>query len=344
LCNFRIFEEATFSFSPTANCIIGENARGKTTILEAIYLLATGRSFRTNQITDLIQRGKEYFRIVARFSKHGVEHILKLYVDREKKQIFYNRSQYSTLISLLGILHSAAAIPEDIDLIKGPPILRRQYLDLLIATADPFYVHHLHRFHRALKHRNVLLRRKEMSASESFEMEMARSSRYIMGKRKEVICDLSGMAEAYYQSISKKEERFQIHLRSHCFALEDNEEAYKNFYKENRKRDLDYGYTYAGPHKDDLILSLAGEDARSFGSEGEMRLLALCLRLSEWKRLYAVTGIKPLFLIDEVGLGFDENKKKKLSHTFEQLGQFHVTTTDEEYPEMNRDAYVIALG
>ena len=161
LQNFRNYEKAHVVFSPGINLIYGPNAHGKTNLLEALYFLITGRSFRTQSLRDLIYFGADFFRLKAFFIKNGVSQTLEVYFDGEKKKLLWNQTPLTSLSALYGILQGVLIAPEDLQILKGSPSLRRRFLDVQIAQVSPLYLHHLSRYQKAMKHRNTLLRRKQ---------------------------------------------------------------------------------------------------------------------------------------------------------------------------------------
>src|ERR1700722_9327244 len=163
LRNFRNYDEAHFDFSPQVNRICGPNAVGKTSLLEAIYFLMAGCSCRNASTFELIKHGADFFHIQACLVKHGVEQWLKIFFSRHKKKILYNETPLPSLSCLLGILKGCVLSPDDADLVKGPPLLRRQFLDMQIAQCDPLYVHYLTRYNQAIQQRNCLLKQKNLS-------------------------------------------------------------------------------------------------------------------------------------------------------------------------------------
>ena len=163
LRQFRRYEEVHFQFNPTINSIVGPNAHGKTTILEAIQFLMSGRSFRTQQPSDLIRHEQNYFYIEADFIKQGIQQTLKISYDGKERKIVHNSTVCQSSTNLLGLLQGVVVIPDSASLVKGSPLLRRHFLDLQIAQVDPLYVHHLTRYARAMRQRNVLLKRKDLA-------------------------------------------------------------------------------------------------------------------------------------------------------------------------------------
>lgn len=179
LHHFRSYERKEFSFQPGINVIRGDNARGKTNLLEAVYLLSTGRSFRTVQLTDLIRHGEPFFYLEADFSTGPVTQHLKVSFDGQVKRVEHDGATYSQFTPLLGLFPTVLHVPEDIELITGSPTQRRRFLDLHIAQTDPLYIFHLARYFKAMRQRNVLLRQHKEATIESWEQILVVSGQYL---------------------------------------------------------------------------------------------------------------------------------------------------------------------
>lgn len=324
LRHFRNYEEAHITFSPQLNYIYGENGQGKTNLLEAIYLLITGRSFRTHHLTDLIYFGTSNFYLEVHFEKNGVEQILKFSFDGKSRVIFHNATPVPSLSTLLGLLNGVIISPEDYLLIKGGPTARRQFLDLQIACETPLYLHHLSRYVRAMKQRNTLLRRRKLETIAIWEEQMAESAAYLTLKRHATIQEL------------EKEDVMKNHIDPLSLVyqttapLKKQTEEIKTYflkqYEKGRPREVEQGNTLTGPHRDDLLIRVDGKEARFFASEGQTRSCVTALRLAQWSRLKKMTGEIPLLCIDDVGISLDKERENQLYNQLESLGQVFITS------------------
>lgn len=334
LHNFRVYQEARFEFSPHMNSIRGLNARGKTSLLEAIYFLITGHSFRTTQTKELIRHGADYFYLEAHFFKHGIEQKLKIYYSSKEKRVTYNSTVYSSLNHLLGILQGVVIHPDDALIVKGAPTVRRHLFDTQLAQIDPLYVHHLTRYERAMRQRNHLLRAKSTAAIDSWEYEMAHAAAYIVQQRAHLTAALCLKGQGHYQKISGDAEKMSLNYKANgmgehsLLEIPFLRDLYKHQYFRHRFREMDFGSTLTGPHKDDLVIALSNNEARAFASEGQQRSCVLALRLAEWERMSEQSEQKPLMLIDDFGIGLDSMRRKHLLHHFTAFKQVFVTTTE----------------
>lgn len=337
LKNFRVYKEELFTFTPQINVIYGGNAAGKTSLLEAIYYLIAGRSFRTEKSQDLIASGENYFYIEAQFEKHGVSQTLKVSYDQKMRKIIYNSTKLQSATNLLGILQGVLLTPDDIDLVKGSPAIRRHFFDLQIAQVDPLYIHYLTRYAHAMKQRNCLLRTKQMASIEIFELEMAKAAAYIILQRHILVKELEILSASLHENLSGTNEILNFNYKTNAGELLELN-AIRDFFvgqfKKNRPREMDFGMTLSGPHKDDLNIFLNSKEARNFASEGQKRCLVSSLRLSEWFRLKDRSEAAPLMLIDDFGISLDDGRKEKLLTKLENFDQVFITAT--EVPEIYR--------
>lgn len=345
LCNFRSYDDVTFEFAPGVNLIAGGNARGKTTILEAIHYLICGRSFRTQQSSELVRYGQENFFIEANFIKNNVEQRLKVACSGTQKKIVYNNTVYPSLSNLLGLIHGAVFTPDDAKLVKGLPAARRQFLDIQIAQIDPLYVHYLSRYQRAMSQRNCLLRAKEMATIESWEHEMAAAASYIWAQRHAAVGELENSCHSLYHALSGESQKLAVFYKgSYKGELKDAPKEYLKVLEKNRQREKILGYTLTGPHKDDLLFTLHEQEMRFFGSEGQQRTCVAALRLAEWQRLKAHSGLRPLMLVDDVGISLDSSRRERMMGHLCDLGQVFITSTEPKfYRTMREQDRLLAL-
>jgi DNA replication and repair protein RecF len=330
LRNFRSYREAQIEFSPGVNLLYGKNAAGKTNLLEAIFFLSTGRSFRTSRLDELILQGERYFYLEATFVKDGIQQTLKISYDGAVRQLQLNATTYRNFTQLLGLLPHVLYTPEDIDLIRGGPNERRRFLDLHLAQIDPLYVHHWLRYNRAMKQRNCLLRTHEEGGIESWEAIMALSGAYIIQKREQAVAELIPYVERALKRFSADQELLSIHYRPVGIGAKYHRDEYAERLRKNlaflRKKEAALGATLTGPHRDDLKLEVSGKDARAFASEGQKRSCIAAMRLGQWERYRAVNEVSPLFSIDDFGVHLDAQRHALLNAELARLGQVFLTS------------------
>lgn len=343
LRNFRCYEEAEFHFSPGVNLIHGPNAQGKTSILEAVHFLSTGQSFRTSQIKDLIRIGASSFYLEAVFEKHGIEQTLKVTSDAQERRILYNNTVCSSTTSLWGLLQGVTLTPDDIEVVKGGPQLRRQFLDMQIAQADPLYVHHLTRYNRGLRQRNILLRARKTASIEIWEQEMSKSAAYLVQQRMRAAMELQVTSGDLYQMIGSEKCRLELRYNGPQAGTSPLHVSYLEQWQKMRQRELEIGYTLVGPHRDDCFIALDGREVRFFASEGQQRTCVAAMRLAEWNRLRTLVEEAPLMLMDDVGMGLDSVRRERLLISAQGLGQVFLTTTQKFDFQDGREVTSISL-
>ncbi len=322
LRNFRNFSEAEAVFSPRLNILHGENAQGKTNLLEAIYLIATGRSFRAERLQDLIKQGEKFFFLDAQIIKDGIEHSVQITFDGITKKLILNQNQYGLLQHLIGLLPSVLFTPYDAELIDGSPAMRRRFLNLHLAQSNPLYIHHLSRYIRAMKQRNAQLKTKQMTGIECWEAEMAHSATYILQSRLKLMDSLHGPFKYFGQTLSGKTELHELRFYP---AHPPSVNAYQAQLVKNRVRDEMLGSTQSGPHRDDFSIFIDSKQACDFASEGQKKTAISALKFSDWQQLTEQIGVPALFGIDDLGLNLDEKRQELLRSKLGEMGQIFVT-------------------
>ncbi len=343
--NFRTFSELSVEFSPEINEIIGRNAQGKTSLLEAIYFCMTGGSFRTSTNRELIKHEQEGFFIATGFEKEGerISYELDISFDGTKRRILFNRRPCESISLLIGQLLGVTCTPEVQNLVKGSPNTRRHFLDLQLAQIDPLYVHHLSRYGRALKQRNALLKARDMRTISAWEVELSNSATYITLCRKKVVSKLSVWLKSFFRELSLDSTNATLDLfydtkvTNAKGSSEDPEEIRNYFLQEYQRRRMQeqaFGSTLVGPHRDDLHFLRGTHAFRDFASEGEIRLAALSLKLAEWQQLKEHTQTNPILLIDDFAAYLDKERTRKLFEIISRFGQIFITAHAAASPEI----------
>ena len=333
LQQFRNYRDAYFEFNPSLNLICGPNAQGKTSLLEAIYYLMFGRSFRPGLHQDLIHKDFSSFYLEATFCKQEIEQKLSFSIDGKERKIIYNNTVLPNITHLLGIIQGVVMTPDDVNLIKGAPSIRRQFLDTQLAQVNPLYVHYLARYNKAMRHRNQLLKQNSQASIESWEHEMAHAASYIVQQRRRCLSTLNIHCQAYYHTLSGEGENLNLKYLSPAANFQQEGEIkafYLHQFDKYRPREIILGHTLAGPHKDDIQININERDARFFASEGEQRSSVAALHVGEWKCLKEQAETTPLFMIDDATMSLDGKRRKKLLEQLSEMGQVFLTTTETD--------------
>ncbi len=323
LSSFRNYEREEITFSAGLNCIQGDNAEGKSNLLEAIYLISTGKSFRTRSLSNLIKHSEKGFQIEAFFSKKGIPHSLDISYGPKGRKVLYNQTSYSSFLPLLGILPCVLLAPEDISIITGAPAERRRFLDLHISQMNPLYVYHLGRYHKAMKQRNALLRKQEKKGLDPWEQIMALSAHHLIEKREEALLNLKDLVGDAISFLSDKQEAFSWKYDNTLQATSPSQILEQ--WRKSRKKELLLGSTLIGPHRDDLLLYIQGQEIKTYCSEGQKRSCIAALRLAEWKVFKSFFESPPLFAVDDFGVHLDLKRSLFFKRILEDLDQVFVT-------------------
>ncbi len=282
----------------------------------------------TAHLTDLIRSGASYFYVEAHFVRDNVEQNLGIGFDGKNHRIHYNATQFQSFSHVLGILPSVLYSPKDSALISGSPQERRRFLNIQLAQTDPLYVHHLMRYHKAMKHRNALLKIKSEEAIESWEQMMSASARYLMHRRKQLIDALRPKVKMYAHFLSEDQDTFDLHYEP-SIPLKKRDQI-KLLYRRQRPKELIIGNTLIGPHRDDLHIIYNKHEAKSFASEGQKRTCIAALKMAEWDELKIQTEIIPSFSIDDFGVHLDPSRTEILRERLSSFGQVLLTSPRED--------------
>lgn len=308
LANFRSYEEATFEFHPQMTAITGANGSGKTNILEAIYLLGMTKSFR-DQPAELAHTGSDWFRVEADFSP-TLPLAFKWSDNRKTIELHGDAVAPG---EYLGTVPVVLFEPSSMDMVRGTPSLRRAWVDRILCFSDRAYLTALVQYRRILRQRNHLLRHKQSSREQLFAWDVILSEHadYIVGQRAQFITEINKQLTTRYQSISHTQDEVEINYRS-TVPIENYREKLLNELERRVERDLRFGSTSVGPHRDDIDLIYNGQALAHYGSRGENRTMVLALVLSELEYLRQHARSAPILLLDDVLSELDERRQQKL--------------------------------
>jgi DNA replication and repair protein RecF len=310
LTQFRNFAHVTVGFEPGINWLVGANAAGKTSILEALYYCIAGRSFRSSRSSECIHHKSAFFQIDLLLTKCGLSQKMQIHQEKERRKLLYNQTSYSSFASLFGQIPGVVFTADDLQLIKGAPAQRRLFLDLQLAQADPLYIHHYARFSRAIRQRNATLKMRQRAMLSLWDQEIARAASYIIQKRERLITKLSEFANKALQKIAPTEQSFSLRYKSSYPS--HSPEAIIDHLKEQATKDLEKFTSLTGPHRDEFVLLLNDKDARHYSSEGQKISLVASLKLASWHLLKESLGEEPIMIIDDVGSCLDQARTETL--------------------------------
>lgn len=332
LRDFRNYGRLDASFAPGFQLLLGDNAQGKTNILEAIYLIATLRSFRGVGSAQMLRHQQRGYFVGGKACSQG-EHEVKIYWSAQERSLTLDGRPVRKLTDYLGVLRTVVFCTEDLQLIKGPGRARRRFLDLLLSQTHPTYLPLLQRYTRALRSRNALLKRPilDPQALDSFSRELVAVGTEITHFRSELTPRFAPLAQQAYRSISNEAEELRV---------EYNPSIRKDFGVElaqSHARERGYRSTLVGPHRDELQLLVDDRPAAQYGSEGQKRTLAIAMKMAQAEYLTEIHGTPPVLLIDDIMGELDVKRRSGFLPLLQRAqlsrGQVFMTATEENWPE-----------
>ncbi len=339
LFSFRNIEKAEADFSSKTNALVGKNGQGKTNLVEAVYLMACGKSFRTSKYRDMIRYGEERAQITLQASGEGLPFQLKMVLDaKEGKAIFKNGVKLQKLSDFLGLFRVVLFCPEHLSLIKDGPSKRRSFIDGAICQLRPYYASLLNECNKIEAQRAALLKsaQKKSVSEEMFFVWNTRLSAVsvkIACIRADYLKLLTEKAPRHYKAISGAKESLSLSYVSDVFkedlSREEMEEKYLSLLENNLSQDIRYGFTQKGIHRDDMEIFLDTRLARSFASQGQQRSAVLALKLAEGEISEEMTGNSPVYLLDDVLSELDGERREYITSGLAGK-QVILTGTDKE--------------
>ncbi|MDX8363273.1 MULTISPECIES: DNA replication/repair protein RecF [Bacillaceae] len=338
LKNYRNYKSVEVTFENKVNVILGENAQGKTNVMEAIFVLAMVKSHRTSNDKDLIRWDEEYAKIEGRIHKNNGILPLQLVISKKGKKAKYNHIEQQKLSQYVGNMNIVMFAPEDLHLVKGSPQVRRRFINMEIGQVSPLYLHDLNQYQKILQQRNHYLKKLQLNRSKSDPMldvlteQLVEAAAKILIKRYEFLELLQKWAEPIHRGISRGLESLQIDYKPSVDVSEDVSlskmvKSLTEKFVKIKEKEIERGMTLAGPHRDDLAFYVNGKDVQTFGSQGQQRTTALSLKLAEIELIYAETGEYPILLLDDVLSELDDYRQSHLLNTIKGKVQTFVTTT-----------------
>lgn len=309
--NFRNYTNQEISFNKGINVIYGDNAQGKTNILEAIFLCSMGKSFRTNKDKELIKLSEDFAKINIEYEKSDRKGKIE-YIISNKKIISINGVKIKKLSELLGNINSIIFSPDDMEILKDGPQKRRKFLNMLISQLRPRYLFNLNDYNKTLEQRNNYLRQikyenKPKNMIDIWNEKLANHAQIIYEYRREFVDKILKKIVDIHKNITNNSEEIKINYISDF----KNKEEYIRKLNEKLNKDIERGYTSTGIHKDDFEVYINGKNINLYGSQGQFRTAILSLKLSELYVIYDEIGEYPILLLDDFMSELDEKRRKK---------------------------------
>ena len=326
--NFRNYKSQEINLEKNINIFYGENAQGKTNIIEAIFLASMGKSFRAKKDKEMIMLGKEKSNIEIEYEKTDRDGKIRIELGN-KKIVFINGIKIKKLSELLGKINVVIFTPDDINILKGGPQNRRRFLDIMISQLRPNYMYNLNLYLKTLEQRNNYLRQiREENRNENmldiWDEELSNYAINIYNYRKEFIEKIKNKIKNTHSEITNNKEEIEIEYLSECIS----KEKYLELLKQRRKLDIIKGYTTKGIHRDDFNIYINKKELGIYGSQGQHRTAILSLKLSELNIVKDEIGESPILLLDDFMSELDEKRRKNFLEKINDV-QVIITCTEK---------------
>jgi DNA replication and repair protein RecF len=346
LRSFRNYVDRQIEFKAQKTILVGNNAQGKSNLLEAVELLASLKSHRTSRDRELVLDSATVGQVEARVERaYGTSELKVVFRKQGRRTVAVNQENLRRQLDFLGVLNAVQFSSLDLDLVRGAPDARRSWLDGLLIQLEPVYASILQQYNQVLKQRNALLKkiRQVRQENEAIELttfepqlklwdeQLAEAGSRVARRRARVIARLAPIAEFWHKRISGETENLEVNYLPNVKWLEDDpvivQQAFLAKIKERRMVEQYQGKTMVGTHRDEIELGINQTPARYYGSQGQQRTLVLALKLAELKLIEEVVGEPPLLLLDDVLAELDPNRQKQLLEVIGDRFQTIITTT-----------------
>ncbi|MGF1542491.1 MAG: DNA replication/repair protein RecF [Pleurocapsa sp.] len=346
LRSFRNYQDRQVIFTTQKTILVGNNAQGKSNLLEAIELLATLKSHRTSRDRELVLENKDAGQIEAILQRaYGTAELSVILRQQGRRTLILNQEPLRRQIDFLGVLNAVQFSSLDLDLVRGAPDARRNWIDGLLVQLEPVYAHILQQYERVLRQRNALLKKiRACEQSESAKLvqnyysqlrlwdeQLAAAGSRVTRRRARVLARLTPIARAWHNSISGETEILNINYLPNVEWSEDEPEKVQQAFlakiEQRRTAEQHQGKSVVGPHRDEIEFTINQTPARYYGSQGQQRTLVLALKLAELKLIEQVIGEPPILLLDDVLAELDPNRQNQLLEVIGDRFQTIITTT-----------------
>ncbi len=334
---YRNYHYLHKEWSPGINILLGNNAQGKTNLLESIYILAMGKSHRTNKDKEWILFDMPFSHIRGKVMRRNGTVSLDLTVTDKGKKAKVNGLEQRKLSDFIGKLNAVMFAPEDLDLVKGSPSHRRRFMDMEIGQVSPTYLYNVTSYNKILMQRNQLLkeiarREKNRELLDIWDQQLAQYGTKILLKRAYFIEKLKRLAKDIHAAITNDKEQLSITYHSSLsFDIHTEEEHLRDQFEKQllaqHDKEIIRGVSLIGPHRDDLLFSINDQDVQSYGSQGQQRTTALSVKLAEIELIHEEIGEYPILLLDDVFSELDDQRQTDLLKSIKDKCQTFITTT-----------------
>ena len=340
LRHFRNYQEQIVEFTAPKTILVGNNAQGKSNLLEAVELLATLRSHRTSRDKDLVKDEESIATVSGSLKREfGVSELILTLRRNGRRTVNLNSENLRRQMDFLGVLNAVEFSSLDLDLVRGGPENRRRWLDTLLVQLEPVYAHILQQYQKVLRQRNAFLKSNSESLQEKsvlsqlalWDTQLVVTGTRVIRRRERAIQRLAPIAELWHSNISASTEHLQIRYAPNIPLSETHQgevqQAFLDKIQQRTVAEMHQGTTLVGPHRDEIELIINDTPARQYGSQGQQRTLVLALKLAELQLIEEVVGEPPLLLLDDVLAELDPSRQNQLLDAIQDRFQTLITTT-----------------
>ena len=342
LINYRNYENLEIDLGKHVNVFMGDNAQGKTNILEAIYYCGFAKSHRTSKDKELINWNGDISFISVSVAKDRLDKKIDINILKDgKKVIRVNSIKINKIGELFGTFNVVMFSPEDLKIIKDSPGVRRKFIDMELCRLDSKYYYNLVQYNKVMNERNIVLKNKNLDLDmlDIYDLQLAKFGSYIIEKRLSYLESLNKYSEDIHKDITSGKEIIEFKYNSTIKNLNNIQDEFYETLIKNRKRDVDKGITSHGPHRDDFSVYINNVDTKSFGSQGQQRTAVLTMKFASLRIIKEITGEYPVLLLDDVLSELDFNRKRYILKSINDIQTIITCTGIEDLGDyLNKDS------
>ncbi|ENZ00177.1 DNA replication/repair protein RecF [Clostridium thermobutyricum] len=327
LINYRNYDNLEINLGPNVNVFMGDNAQGKTNVLEAIYYCAFAKSHRTSRDRELINWNGDIAFISVSVGRNRLDKKIDINILKDgKKVVKVNSVKINKIGELFGTFNVVMFSPEDLKIIKDSPGIRRKFIDMELCQLDHKYYYNLVQYNKVMNERNIVLKNREIDLDilDIYDIQLSTFGTYIINKRIEYLNKLNTHSIEIHNDITSGKEKIEFKYISSIKNYENVQNDFYEILKKNRKKDLEKGITCYGPHRDDFSVLINDVDTKSFGSQGQQRTAVLTMKFASLKIIKEITGEYPVLLLDDVLSELDFNRKR---YVLSSIGEIQTIIT-----------------
>lgn len=350
LMNYRNYKNLSLEFGSNVNVFIGDNAQGKTNILESIYYCGFAKSHRTSRDKELINWDSERAFISLSVGKDRLDKRIDIGILKDgKKAISVNSIKINKIGELFGTFNVVMFSPEDLKIVKESPGIRRKFMDMELCQLNTTYYYNLVQYNKVINERNVLLKGRNLSEEmlDVYDEQLINYGEYIIKERLIYIDKLNKYSKDIHKEITLGKEEIEFKYQSSIKNFNDIKSDFYEQLKKSRKKDIDKRISTIGPHRDDFIVLINNVDAKSFGSQGQQRTAVLTMKFSSLNIIKEINREYPVLLLDDVLSELDFNRKRYVLSTIKDI-QTIITCTGisdiNDYLDSNSKVFVVSNG